>query len=126
MAVPSSCWRRPDPALQNSRRLPANSRLTIDGDKYYKIWGQNMTLFFDARNVLNVSNIASLSYTAFPNQNVNRNGDDYTNYYTQTGRAGGAYLQDVNGDGIDDWVPVNDPRVYEEGRNVRLGLSVTF
>ncbi|TMQ56720.1 MAG: TonB-dependent receptor [Candidatus Eisenbacteria bacterium] len=118
--------RRPDPALQNSRRLPANSRLTIDGDKYYKIWGQNMTLFFDARNVLNVSNIASLSYTAFPNQNVNRNGDDYTIYYTQTGRAGGAFLQDINGDGIDDWVPVNDPRVYEEGRNVRLGLSVTF
>jgi hypothetical protein len=31
--------RRPDPALGNSRRYPANARLTIDGDKYYKIWG---------------------------------------------------------------------------------------
>ena len=44
----------------------------------------------------------------------------------ETGRAGGAYLQDTNGDNVLDWVPVNDPRVFEEGRNVRLGVSVTF
>jgi hypothetical protein len=85
-----------------------------------------VNLFFDARNVLNTVNIAQLSFPAFPNQNVNRSGDDYTIYYTQTGRAGGAYLQDTNGDGIDDWVPLNDPRVFEEGRNVRLGVSMTF
>ena len=47
-------------------------------------------------------------------------------YYTETGRTGGAYLQDVNGDNILDWVALNDPRVYEEGRNVRMGLSITF
>ena len=118
--------RRPDPALGNSRRQPSTARLTVDGDKYYKIWGQNVNLFFDARNVLDASNIATLSFTPFPNQNVNRSGDDYLIYYTQTGRAGGAYLQDTNGDGFDDWVPLNDPRVFEEGRNVRLGVSVTF
>jgi outer membrane receptor protein involved in Fe transport len=118
--------RRPDPALANSRRQPANTRLTIDGDKYYKIWGQNVNLFFDARNIMNATNLATLSFNAFPNQNVNRSGDDYTIYYTQTGRAGGAYLQDINGDGLDDWVPLNDPRVFEEGRNVRLGVSITF
>ncbi|MBM2812706.1 MAG: TonB-dependent receptor, partial [Chloroflexi bacterium] len=118
--------RRPDPALGNSRRLPSNARLTIDGDKFYKIWGQNVNLFFDARNVLNATNIASLSFAAFPNQNINRSGDDYLIYYTQTGRAGGAYLQDTNGDSVDDWIPINDPRVFEEGRNVRIGVSVTF
>uniref|UniRef100_A0A832MLQ4 TonB-dependent receptor n=1 Tax=Eiseniibacteriota bacterium TaxID=2212470 RepID=A0A832MLQ4_UNCEI len=118
--------RRPDPALENSRRLPSKTRLTIDGDKYYKIWGQNVTFFFDARNVLDATNIAQLSISSFPNQNVNLAGDDYTIYYTETGRAGGAYLQDVNGDNILDWIPVRDPRVFEEGRNVRLGVSVTF
>jgi outer membrane receptor protein involved in Fe transport len=118
--------RKPDPALGNSRRLPANARLTIDGDKYYRIWGQNVTLFFDARNILNQVNIVDPSLPAFPNQNINLSGDDYRIYYTQTGRAGGAYRQDVNGDGIDDWVPLNDPRVFEEGRNVRLGISVAF
>jgi len=119
--------RRPDPALENTRRLPSNTRLTIDGDKYYKVWGQNVTLFFDARNVLNAKNISDLSFQLFPNNpNVNLAGDDYLIYYTQTGRAGGAYLQDVNGDNIADWVPLNDPRVFEEGRAVRFGVSVTF
>ncbi len=118
--------RRPDPVLENSRRQPSVARLTIDGDKYYKIWGQNVTMFFDARNVLNAVNLQSLQQGAFPNPNINRAGDDYLIYYTETGRAGGAYRQDTNGDGIDDWVPLHDPRVFEEGRNVRLGVSVTF
>ncbi len=118
--------RRPDPILNNSRRLPSEARLTIDGDKYYKIWGQNVTLFVDARNVLDSKNLNSLSQGSFPNPYVNTAGDDYTIYYTETGRAGGAYLQDINGDGVLDWVPVHDPRVFEEGRNVRMGVSVTF
>ncbi len=118
--------RKPDPKLDNSRRLPSNATLTIDGDKYYKVWGQNVTLFFDARNVLNQPNIQQLTVGAFPNPYVFTSGDDYTIYYTQTGRAGGAYRQDTNGDGLPDWVPLNDPRVFEEGRNVRLGVSVTF
>ncbi|HET7225479.1 MAG TPA: TonB-dependent receptor [Candidatus Eisenbacteria bacterium] len=118
--------RRPDPSLTNSRRLPSTARLTIDGDKFYKVWGQNVTLFFDARNVLDAKNISGLSQGAFPNPFVNTAGDDYTIYYTETGRAGGAYLQDVNGDNILDWNAVHDPRVFEEGRSVRLGVSVTF
>jgi outer membrane receptor protein involved in Fe transport len=118
--------RRPDPALDNSRRLPSVARLTVDGDKYYKVWGQNVTLFFDARNVLNSKNIANLGGLNGLNPYVNGAGDDYLIYFTETGRSGGAYLQDVNGDNLLDWVPVRDPRVYEEGRSVRLGASVTF
>jgi hypothetical protein len=117
--------RRPDPALTNSRRLPSQARLTIDADKFYKIWGQNVTLFVDARNVMDTKNIQNPS-TPGRSPFVNTAGDDYTIYFTETGRSGGAYLQDINGDNILDWVPLNDPRVYEEGRNVRLGISVTF
>ena len=119
--------RKPDPALTNSRALPSTSRLTIDGDKYYRVWGQDLTLFFDARNVLDASTIASLVQSSFPNNNVDRSGaSDYLLYYTETGRAGGAYLKDVNGDHVDDWVPVHDPRVFDEGRNVRVGVKVAF
>jgi outer membrane receptor protein involved in Fe transport len=119
--------RRPDPAFTNSRRLPSIARLTIDGDKYYKVWGQNLTLFVDARNVLNSKNIQNLDVGSFPNPFVNQaGGSDYLIYYTETGRAGGAYLQDTNGDNVLDWVAVRDPRVFEEGRNVRMGVSVTF
>jgi outer membrane receptor protein involved in Fe transport len=118
--------RRPDPALNNSRRLPSVARLTIDGDKYYKVWGQNVTLWFDARNVLNSKNISQPGGLTGGNPYINGAGDDYLIYFTETGRSGGAYLQDVNGDYLLDWVPVRDPRVYEEGRAVRLGVSVTF
>jgi hypothetical protein len=117
--------RRPDPALMNSRRKPSQSRLTLDADKFFRVWGQNVTVFLDARNVLDSKNLQEIS---FPGRSpfVNTAGDDYTIYYTETGRTGGAYLQDVNGDNILDWVAVNDPRVYEEGRNVRMGISITF
>lgn len=119
--------RRPDPLLENSRRQPSNSNLTLDGDKYYRIWGQNVTVFVDARNVLGVRNLNSIAQGTFPNPFLNTAGaSDYLIYYTETGRAGGAYLKDINGDGKADWVPVNDPRVFQEGRNVRMGVSVTF
>ncbi|HYM80014.1 MAG TPA: hypothetical protein VEY91_01230, partial [Candidatus Limnocylindria bacterium] len=118
--------RRPDPVLENSRRLPSNSMLTIDGDKYYRIWGQDVTLFFDARNVLNAKNINALTFSTFPNPFLNQSGDEYLIYYTETGRAGGGYLQDRNGDDVLDWVPLHDPRVFQEGRNVRMGVSVAF
>ena len=118
--------RRPDPVLNNSLRLPSQARLAIVGDKFYKVWGQNVTLFVDARNVLDAKNIASLGANTAPNPYLNTAGDDYLIYYTETGRAGGAYLQDVNGDGIPDWVPVHDPRVFDEGRSVRMGVSITF
>ncbi len=118
--------RRPDPALNNSRRLPSVARLTIDGDKYYKVWGQNVTLFFDARNVLDSKNISQPGGLTGGNPYINSAGDDYLIYFTETGRSGGAYLQDVNGDYLLDWVPVRDPRVYEEGRAVRLGASINF
>ena len=44
-----------------------------------------------------------------------------------TGRAGGAYLSDdVNEDGVQDWVALNDPRVFGEGRSIRIGATVQF
>jgi outer membrane receptor protein involved in Fe transport len=117
---------RPDPKLDNSRRQPSNSNLTLTGDKFYRVWGQNATIFVDARNVLDVRNINTLTPGTFPNPYINTAGNDYQIYYTETGRAGGAYLNDENGDGQLDWVPVNDPRVFQEGRNVRMGISVVF
>ncbi len=85
-----------------------------------------MTLWFDARNVLDSKNISQLGGMNAFNPYVDGAGDDYLIYFTETGRSGGAYLQDTNGDNVLDWVPVRDPRVFEEGRNVRLGASIAF
>ena len=35
--------------------------LTVDGDKFYRVWGQSLTVFFDARNVLDQKSITNLS-----------------------------------------------------------------
>jgi outer membrane receptor for ferrienterochelin and colicin len=118
--------RRPDPAFTNTRRLPSTSQLSIVGDKYFHIWGQNVTFFIDARNVLDQVSINNLDPSNFPNPYINQVGNDYLIYYTETGRAGGAYLKDTNGDRVEDWVSLNDPRVFSEGRNVRVGVGVTF
>ena len=118
--------RKVDPALVNSRRLPASSALTIDGDKYFKVWGQNVTMFLEVRNVLNERSIDRLSLSLFPNPFLGQTGDEYLIYYTEVGRAGGAYLHDTNADGVLDWVPVHDPRVFQEGRNVRVGIRLDF
>ena len=118
--------RRPDPTWRNTRRLPGNSTLSIVADKYFNVWSQAVTLFVDARNVLDARTIANLSPDNTQNPFINQVGDDYAIYYTETGRAGGAYLRDVDGDRVEDWVGVNDPRVFTEGRNVRVGVGMAF
>jgi outer membrane receptor protein involved in Fe transport len=118
--------RRPDPTWRNTRRLPGQSTLSIVADKFFRAWSQAVTLFVDARNVLDARSIANLSPDNAQNPFVNQVGDDYAIYYTETGRAGGAYLRDVDGDRAEDWVGVNDPRVLTEGRNVRVGVGVSF
>ncbi len=118
--------RKLDPSKTNSRRLPSSSNLTIQAEKYYKIWGQRVKLFVRGNNVLDTKNIQILSPNNFPGP-PQTGGNDYVVYYTETGRAGGAYLgQDVNEDGVQDWVPLNDPRVFGEGRNIRVGVGVSF
>ena len=118
--------RKTDPLLTNSRRLPSTSNLTVQAEKYYKIWGQRVKLFMRGTNVLDAKNIRDLEPQNFP-QPPNSSAFDYRVFYTETGRAGGAYLgDDVNEDGIRDWVPLNDPRVFAEGRSIRMGVGVSF
>ena len=108
--------------------LSLGSTLRDPGHWGLRVWGKNLTLYVDARNVLSAENIANLTPNdaAVFNPNVNAVGDDYRAYYTETGRIGGAYLQDRNGDGMPEWIPVHDPRVVDEGRQVRLGLALAF
>jgi len=115
-----------DPAFTNSRRLPSTTTLDVQGETYYKVWGQDFKVFLQATNLLDATNIVSLSPSNWPLPGF-RDINDYTIYYTETGRAGGAYLgPDLNEDGAEDWVPVHDPRVFGEGRNIRVGLGLIF
>jgi hypothetical protein len=114
------------PEVQNSRRLPGTTSLDVQVEKYYQVWGQRFKIFLQGRNVLDTQNITDLSPQNWPDV-PGRSANDYAIYYTETGKAGGAYVgDDVNGDGVGDWVPVHDPRVFGDPRSIRMGLSYSF
>jgi outer membrane receptor for ferrienterochelin and colicin len=117
--------RRQDPSITNSRRLPSTSQLSCQAERFFRAWGQNLTLYVQASNLLDAKNIADLQPSLWPYGAIDPL--SYNIYYSETGRAGGAFLtQDRNGDGREDWYPVNDPAVYEQGRTIRVGLGVQF
>ncbi|MFH1143486.1 MAG: TonB-dependent receptor, partial [Candidatus Eisenbacteria bacterium] len=112
-----------EPETINSRRLPSETNLNVRADKYYRLWGKTLSLFVDARNLMDAKNITWLEPTNWPAPPVT---DAYAVYYTETGRAGGAYLADHNGDGIEEFIPLNDPRVFGNPRTIRMGVGFEF
>jgi hypothetical protein len=117
--------RRQDPSLTNSERLPSTSTLSVQAERFFMVWGQRVTFYLQGENLLDSKNISALQPRLWPDNQVNPS--SYRVYYTETGRAGGAFLTaDQTGDAIEDWYPVNDPRVYQQGRVIRVGLGVQF
>ena len=117
--------RRQDPTLTNSRRLPSTSALSCQAERFFRAWGQNLTLYVQASNLLDSRNIDNLQPSLWPYGAIDP--ISYNIYYSETGRAGGAFLtQDRDGDGREDWYPVNDPAVFQQGRTIRVGLGVQF
>ena len=51
---------------------------------------------------------------------------DGGSYLTETGNFGGAYLQDLDEDGLDDFTPVNDPTIWAAHRQWRIGFGFEF
>jgi len=49
-----------------------------------------------------------------------------TSHRSETGKYGNAYLFDVDGDNINDFIPMNDPRVFGQHRLVRVGAGRFF
>ncbi len=115
-----------DPAWENSRRLPASQQLSVQGRKKFSIYGRELTLFFEGRNLLDEDLLfpGGTSPGVYPAMVVA--GMDGGSYLTETGNYGGAYLQDIDEDGRDDFVPVNDPTVWAEHRVFRVGFGFEF
>ncbi len=115
--------RRYDPALTNSKRLPSTSSLSCQAERFFRVWGQSVTLYVQGSNLLDAKNITNLQPSIWPYGSINPL--SYEVYYTETGRAGGAFLTQGSG-GQETWYPVNDPAVFQQGRNIRVGLGVQF
>ncbi|MBN2184364.1 MAG: carboxypeptidase-like regulatory domain-containing protein [Candidatus Krumholzibacteriota bacterium] len=118
--------RRQDPMDENSRRLESTHTINLQGRKKFNIYGQELTLFFEGRNLLDedILQLGGTSPGVFPNMaNATMDGGSYL---TETGLYGGAYLQDLDEDGIDDFTPVNDPTIWASHRQWRIGFGFEF
>ncbi len=115
-----------DPTLENSRRLEPTHKLSVQGRKLFNVYGRELTLFFEGRNLLDEDVLlpGGVSPGAFPGMEAA--GMDGGSYLTETGKYGGAYLQDINDDGLDEFNPVFDPTIWETHRLWRLGLGFEF
>jgi hypothetical protein len=115
-----------DPQLENSRRLEPTHDLRVQGRKKFNIYGQELTLFFEGRNLFNQDIVlpGGTAPSAFPGM-VDATMDGGS-YLTETGQYGGAYLKDINGDGLDDFTPVHDPTIWETHRIWRIGFGFEF
>lgn len=125
--TPVDRWaRRQDPLWENSRRLNSTHIINIQGRKKFNIYGQELTLFFEGRNLLDEDMLLpnGTAPGIFPGM-VNARMDGGS-YLTETGQYGGAYLQDIDEDGIDDFIPVNDPTIWSPHRQWRIGFGFEF
>jgi outer membrane receptor protein involved in Fe transport len=115
-----------DPTWENSRRLEPTHKLSLQGRKLFNVYGRELTLFFEGRNLLDEDILlpGGDAPNAFPQ--LVAAGMDGGSYLTETGQYGGAYLQDQDADGRDDFNPVFDPTIWETHRLWRLGLGFEF
>jgi outer membrane receptor protein involved in Fe transport len=116
--------RRQDPLLENGRRLPAEYDLTLQAERHVNFYGRKLILYLQGHNLLNQDHVSNpnLGLTPVPIEAT----PAYLPYLTETGKFGGAYLQDVDGDTRNDFVPINDPRVFGQHRLFRVGVGWIF
>jgi outer membrane receptor protein involved in Fe transport len=116
--------RKQDPLLENSERLPATFSLDIQAERNINFYGQRLTLYLQGFNLINqdmVENIQPAIFTGLANAT-----NAGVAYLTETGKYGGAYLQDADGDTFNEFIPINDPRVFGQHRLFRIGIGWTF
>jgi outer membrane receptor protein involved in Fe transport len=116
--------RRQDPLLENSHRLPATYSLDVQAERHVNFFGQKLTLYLQGYNLINQDMVRDVEPGIYPGLNNARVA--YSAFLTETGKFGGAYLQDTNGDNFDEFIPVDDPRVFENHRMFRVGIGWQF
>jgi outer membrane receptor protein involved in Fe transport len=116
--------RRQDPLLENSERFPATYSLNLQAERNVNFYGQRLVLYLQGRNLLNEDVVQGTQAGLNPGPNLAQVAGGP--YLTETGKYGNAYLIDVDGDNINDFVPMNDPRVFGPHRLFRVGVGWFF
>jgi outer membrane receptor protein involved in Fe transport len=114
-----------DPALENTERLKweENTSVAVRG---FLPWTDRVAFGLEIRNLFDYRSEVAVTTDGYPNPRINTLFDDYGAFRTETGRGGGAYWNDRDGDGIPGWIPVHDPRLFAPPRTVRMMLNLRW
>jgi outer membrane receptor protein involved in Fe transport len=118
--------RRQDPMLENSERLPSTYQLDIQFERNINFYGKRLSLQLQAFNLLNQDMIVAPGGGGINPGMIN--GATYAgmSHLTETGKFGAAILQDADGDGEDEFIPIVDPRTFGAHRLFRIGIGYYF
>ncbi len=118
--------KRQDPLLENSERLPATYSLDVQLERDVNLYGKRLSLQMQAFNLLNQDQVVSPGGGGIAPGMIN--GARYAGqaYLTETGKFGAALLQDADGNGVDEFIPIVDPRTYGRHRLFRIGVGYYF
>jgi outer membrane receptor protein involved in Fe transport len=120
--------RQVDPSLANvnSMRFPWSELTDVSASWNPPLLDRRLTVGLELRNLFDERIDAASSVDGYPNPEINTVYDDYGAYRTETGNGGGAYWNDLDGDGLPGWIPVGDPRLLLPGRSVRLRFAARW
>ncbi len=118
--------KKQDPMAENSERLPATFSLDIQLERNINFYGKRLSLQLQGFNVLNQDVVLTPGGPGIAPGMVNGAAGAGRSYPTETGKYGAALLQDANGDGLDEFIPFVDPRVFGQHRLFRFGIGYYF
>lgn len=102
----------------NTGRLQDEAWLDLRANKLYSMYGQEFRMFVEGRNLLARDNINSFNPGIWPT-----NPGLYAEYFTEEGELGGAFnLNEINSSSESQYIPLDDPRVFDPGRQIKLGV----
>ncbi len=116
--------RRQDPLLENSQRLPATLDVNVQFQRHINVYGQRLTLYLQGFNLLNEDQVLFVQPGVNPGMINAANAGNA--YLVETGKFGGAFLQDQDGDTFDEFIEIRDPRAFAPHRLFRIGLGWRF
>jgi hypothetical protein len=115
----------PDFSAVNSERLAWSENTSVAVRWRPRHFGA-ITLGLEAHNLFNSGGERDVAVNGYPHPYINTLYDDYGAYRTETGGRGGAFYDDRDGDGLPGWVPVNDARLFRQGRSIWMTFNVAF
>jgi outer membrane receptor protein involved in Fe transport len=118
--------KRQDPLLENGERLPATYSLDIQLERNVNLFGKRLSLQLQSYNLLNQDVVVNQGGAGIAPGMINGAQSLGIGYLTETGKFGSALLQDANGDGVDEYIPIVDPRTFGDHRLFRLAIGYYF